>query len=628
MTLVEKGDLVMKNNFLIVAILAILVLALVGCSETVEPPSSETEDVVSDTVEPSEPEAPVTEVEDVSPSDPLYDLTALELAYLMGNGTNLGNTMEAYGRTTVGVNQDPSVYETLWGQPITSPEMFVAMKESGFDSIRIPVAWTNAMNFESGDYTIGEAYLDRVEEIVNYAIDADMFVVVNDHWDGSWWGMFGSATPSTRDAAMDLYVSMWTQIGERFKDHSAKLILESANEELGNRLNDADIAADSGTLSEDECYEMTNLINQTFVDTIRSTGGNNDQRFLLIAGYNTDIRKTVDDRYQMPTDTAENKLLLSVHYYTPWQYCGTSGVARWGTEKHYNTQNDLLAMMTKYTDQGYGIIFGEYAVLTKGDGTLKNNTIDFTRNFLDNCDLYGYVPMLWDTNAFFIRQDLEIFDEELRKLYSDRSLSAQSTMTEEEVTTMARQSMEDHLAIAIENDANNPETGPVLNGDEDAVAWLMFNSNDYANTYSVGDLYDPTSKSDGIIATDLYIDGPGTYTVGLDFRNTAGGFANSTSFTALGISNGELLYPGYIINITEILINGVPYEINKIPYTTADDAVCTRVNLYNGWVNEIPEEARVSNPNMLPYVSPTILDPQKLGNIETYFVTFEYGPVN
>lgn len=117
-------------------------------------------------------------------------------------------------------------------------------------------------------------------------------------------------------------------------------------------------------LSKAECYEMANKINQTFVDTVRATGGNNEQRFLLIAGYNTDITMTCSNKFQMPTDTAKDKLLLSVHYYTPWDYCGTKGRSDWGTKTDYEEQNRLFKNMTKYSEQGYGIIIGEYAVLT------------------------------------------------------------------------------------------------------------------------------------------------------------------------------------------------------------------------------------------------------------------------
>lgn len=112
------------------------------------------------------------------------ELTALEVVRLMGNGINLGNTMEAYGRAHLGTDARPTQYETFWGQPVTTREMLEGMKAAGFDTLRLPVAWTNMMDFESGDYTIDPAYLDRVEEIVGYARSAGMYVIINDHWDG------------------------------------------------------------------------------------------------------------------------------------------------------------------------------------------------------------------------------------------------------------------------------------------------------------------------------------------------------------------------------------------------------------------------------------------------------------
>lgn len=602
-----------KNQVLTyLLMLVLLVFTMTGCGTK----AKESDDnAVSST--PTVTTAPETTSED----NMREELTSLELAKLMGNGINLGNTMEAYGHTELGTTADISSYETFWGQPVTTQEMIDSMKAAGFDSLRIPVAWTNAMNFESGDYTIGEAYLNRVEEIINYALNDDMYVIVNDHWDGSWWGMFGSATQETRDKAMDMYVSMWTQIADRFKDYSDHLIFEAANEELGDRLNDKDIAADSGALSEDECYEMNTKINQAFVDTVRSTGGNNAQRFLLIAGYNTDITKTCDDRFIMPTDTAKDKLLISVHYYTPWGYCGNSSLSRWGSEKNYKEQNDYMAMMTKFTEQGYGVIIGEYQVALMDDGSVKENTTDFLNNFLDNCDMYGYVPMLWDCSSLFKRTELKIFDDAVAELFKNRSYTAQSALTDEEIVANAKAAIDAAYAASSEF----VEETPIANADDKAIAWIMFNSGDWGTMYSVGDTYDPASKTDGIVATDVEITGEGTYTVSLDFTGTSAGFANSTVFSALGISNGELLYPGYIVTITDLQINGESYTLTGKPFTTSDDSKCTRVNLYNSWVNAIPEEARTADGDVSD-VSASIVDPSTLGEIKTLTVTFDYGP--
>jgi len=549
--------------------------------------------------------------------------TSLELTNLMGNGINLGNTMEAYGHSSLGVTADVSSYETYWGQPVTTPEMINSMKTAGFDSLRIPVAWTNAMDFESGDYTINEAYLNRVDEIIKYAIDADMYVIVNDHWDGGWWGMFGSATPETRDKAMEMYTSMWTQIADKYKDYSNKLIFESANEELGNRLNDVDLCPDSGSLSEDECYEMTNKINQTFVDIIRKSGGNNKDRFLLIAGYNTDITKTCDDRFKMPTDTAKDKLLISVHYYTPSGYCINTSLSSWGTEKNYNEQNDLLSMMKKFTDQGVGVIIGEYAVALNEDGTIKNDTQEYFENFLNNCDLYGYAPMLWDCSSLFIRTDLGFFDQDIADFFKNRSLSAQTTKTQDDIKSEAQTTMDTAIAAAIEEDAAIAEANAIP--EDQALAWIMFNSSDWSVLYSAGDVYDPVTKTDGIVATDVPVTGEGTYTVSLDFTGTGAGFANSAVFSAIGIANGELLFPDYVITVKEVLVNGEPYSLKGKPYTTSDDKKCTRLNLVNEWVTSIPDEARTAD-GSLNGASAVLMDPATLGNIETLTITFDYGP--
>ncbi len=541
------------------------------------------------------------------------DLTSLEVVTLMGNGINLGNTMEAYGRANYGTGAEVSSYETYWGMPETTQEMISAMKAAGFDTLRIPVAWTNAMDFEDGDYTIEEDYLNRVEEIISYARNEDMYVIINDHWDGGWWGMFGSDSEETRAAAMEMYTSMWTQIAERYAEYSDYLILESANEELAYRLNDTHIAEDSGTLSDAECFEMANEINQAFVDTVRAAGGNNAQRFLLVAGFGTDITNTCDSRFTMPADTAENKLLISVHYYNPDGYCINTSLSSWGTKSDYEDQNTMLSQMTQFTEQGYGVVIGEYGVLLN-NGTLKENTADYIENLLNNCDLYGYCPVLWDCNELFSRTEGTIIDDGVAALYQEHSYTTQSAQTDEEIKTAAQTALDESAANATEDAGVDDDT---------AIAWIMYNSSDWATIYSVGDVYDPSSKTAGVEAVDVEVTGAGTYTVSLDFTGTEAGYADSVVFCALAIANGETLFPGYTIDIDEILVNGEACHLSGRPYTTSDDAVCTRVNLYNAWVTTVPDEARTTGGSLV-YASPTVLDPETLGHVETISVPFTY----
>ena len=562
-----------QNSRLTAAILTAVMTAgcLTGCGGTndTDAPAAAQTDAAPPETDTTETASSAQESETTQDTDDSENLTALELSKLMGNGINLGNTMEAYGRPELGINADTSKYETFWGQPVTTEEMIAGMKSCGFDSIRIPVAWTNMMDYENGDYTIADAYLDRVDELITYAINNGMYVIINDHWDGSWWGMFGSATEETRETAFTMYTSMWTQLAERYHDYDESLIFESGNEELGNRLNDTDICKDSGSLSEDECYEMTNRINQTFVDTVRATGGNNADRFLLIAGYNTNIAKTCDDRFKMPKDTIPDKLLVSVHYYDPWNYCGTDSGTQWGTHGEYETQNADLKKMTKFTEQGYGVIIGEYGVLAKDDGTLKDSITAYTENLLDNCDLYNFVPMLWDTSTFFVRSELTFSDDDLLALYTSRSYAAQEKTSEEELAAAATERMDTALANAPEVFDTSIDVS-TLDG---SIAWIMFNSRDWSVAYSSGDSYKPDDKAAGLVATDAVINGAGTYTISLDFTGTDAGFAEGTAFSAIGISNAEVLYPGYMIDIKEIGVNGAPCELTGTPYTTSDNGI-------------------------------------------------------
>jgi endoglucanase len=153
----------------------------------------------------------------------------------------------------------------------------------------------------------------------------------------------------------------------------------------------------------------------------------------------------------------------------------------------------------------------------------------------------------------------------------------------------------------------------------------MFNSSDWGTTYSVGDVYNPDSITEGVVPTDVEITGEGTYTVSLDFTGTGAGYANSFAFTALGISNGESLFPDYVIIILDVQINGQSCKLKGKPYTTADDGICTRVNLYNEWVPKIPAGIRTADGSAVG-ASATPLDPGDYTQIKTISVTFRYVP--
>ena len=559
-------------------------------------------------------------------------LTALEATRLMGNGINLGNTLEACDNNVGIKTNTPLSYETHWGQPKTTQAMIDGMKAAGFDTIRIPVAWmTNATHLYEGDYTIDADYMDRVEEVVCYARKAGMYVIINDHWDGGWYGMFGSESAETRALAMEAYKGMWQQIAERFRDYSDYLIFESANEELGGRFDENSplYCSDSVVtyLNDDERYALTNEINQTFVDVVRATGGNNATRFLLIAGYSTDIDQTCDDRFQMPKDTADSKLMVSVHYYDPWSYCGASSAAsatKWGKVSDYEYLDQQLAKMTKFTEAGYGVVIGEYGALPCSDG-LKDNTLAYHTAFLDACTKYNLTNCLWDCSGLYKRVSQTFADDDILAMYQEKRQANEEGQDYADVQAAA-------AAEAAAAAAEAPVTflqDAVVVDDQTALAWIMWNDGSWALTHSVGDTYNADAISEGLVATNAIITGEGKYTVGLDFTGTAQGYSASVAFAAIGISNGEALYPNYLVNIKEVRINGEIYRLKGRAYTTSDDGVCTRVNLYNEWVTSVPKTARLPGGN-LAGATPTPINRNDavIAEIKTIEIDFEYVPMN
>ncbi len=343
--------------------------------------------------------------------------SSVRVAKEMGKGWNLGNTMESVANW-LGNNPKPEDFEKAWGQPVTTKKMITEVKKAGFDSVRIPVAWSNMMSTD-GKYTISESYFKRVDEIIGYVLDNDMYCVVNIHWDGGWWEDFGSQSANTRNEAMKKYKAMWTQIAKHYADYSDKLIFESANEELGN--------ATQGNASTEESYKRVNNINQTFVDIVRSTGGKNKTRYLLIAGYNTDIDRTVDSRYKMPSDSAKGKLLVSVHYYTPSNFCiADKSDNSWGYKGSWGTKSDIEAMerdfrkLEKFTKAGYGVIIGEYGVThcnDNGKRVKKEGTDLFFKYVNEFAEKYGCCAMLWDCSDWFVRSSCSFQYSDVEKVF-------------------------------------------------------------------------------------------------------------------------------------------------------------------------------------------------------------------
>lgn len=324
----------------------------------------------------------------------MKDVSSMDLVKDMKLGWNLGNSLDVCNADRDGDGQvnehSDNVDETLWGNVKTTKKIFETLKDEGFNAVRIPITWRDHM---SDDYTVDVDWMNRVQEVVDYAYDLDMYVIINVHHDGGGDPEFGAWIRNASedyDGVLKKYKTLWNQICERFQDYDEKLIFESMNE----------VGFDDMSVS--DAYETLNNLNQEFVDLVRASGGNNPNRHLLIAGYWTDVEKTCSDKYKMPNDPA-GKCIVSVHYYTPWEFCTTNINHEWGTPQEVKVmQGKVNDMVTNFVDKGIPVIIGEFGT---GVWNEESSGIYFSEMFVKLCHDAGIATFMWDDGAQFDREN-------------------------------------------------------------------------------------------------------------------------------------------------------------------------------------------------------------------------------
>lgn len=336
------------------------------------------------------------------------DMSAMDYADDMGVGINLGNTMEAYwedkndktaGASTIG-EDTPQDYEKCWGAVVTTQECIDGMRDAGFDTVRVPVYWGNMME-DDGKYTVNENYLKRVKEIVDYCRKDDLYVVINIHHYDEFL-----IKNHDKEEVLKAVEKVWTQVAEYFKNYSDYLIFEGFNEALGSQ-------REGDNLSEEEIYDYVNDMNQTFVDAVRKTGGNNKKRILIASGYWTNIDNTTKDSFVMPSDSAEDKLMVSVHYIDNACYWTNNiGGDYW---LNYSTEQCEL-LKTAFIDKDIPVFVGETTSIYENErmtGKAKDmQSHEALSTILNMAADYNLVPVLWDVNDnFYSRTECKIKSE-------------------------------------------------------------------------------------------------------------------------------------------------------------------------------------------------------------------------
>ena len=311
-------------------------------------------------------------------------------------GWNLGNSLDS-----VDASKADTAVETAWGNPLVTAELMKAVVAAGFGAVRIPVTWIGRFG-AAPSYSINPAFIQRVDQVVKYALDAGLYVIINIHHDGGhgitgrWLSLIdssGQVTAANTELVSTQFKALWKQISGHFTGHGEHLLFEGMNE----------VMVDYGT-PKPEYYTVINSLNQAFIDTVRATGGNNATRCLVVPGYNTNIDYTVAG-FVVPKDTSAGKLILSDHFYDPYSFAGSAethtwgsgnaGIDSWGQEDWVKSQ--MAKLKSNFADKDLPIILGEYGAVNQTG--YENYRRYYTEYVTKAAHDAGITPFYWDNGG-------------------------------------------------------------------------------------------------------------------------------------------------------------------------------------------------------------------------------------
>ncbi|MCL2819242.1 MAG: cellulase family glycosylhydrolase [Oscillospiraceae bacterium] len=327
-------------------------------------------------------------------------ITANEWLYGIRIGWSLGNTLDAHdgpgGFSWLGggvyANTSVTELETGWSRPVTKQEHLTAIKDAGFNAVRIPVTWFKAVDDE---LNIREDWMARVIEVVDYAAVNDMFIILNTHHDDALFLLSDSELENSRSNI----IKLWEQIAETFEGYNEKLAFEGLNEPrtIGS--------ANEWRGGTPEEQSNLNILNQTFVDTVRSTGGNNAERVLLVPTYAASANETAQRAFALPRDTVEDRLIVSLHSYEPWSFAlrtGEGSVTTWSASDSNDTEP-----ITRFIDLAYEIFVKNGIPVLMGEmGAINRDNLDARVAWAEFYAAYATSKNItcfwWDNGSYWV----------------------------------------------------------------------------------------------------------------------------------------------------------------------------------------------------------------------------------
>jgi endoglucanase len=316
-----------------------------------------------------------------------YDLSAAQLVSQINVGWNLGNTLDASGFDRTGNLASTALFETAWGNPVTTKANIDTIKNAGFNAIRIPVSWAKCADSE---YNIREDWMLRVKDVVNYAVANDMIIILNTHHDE---GIFKFRN-SQMDESKKAFQRIWEQIADTFKDYNEKLIFEGLNEP---RTIGSPAEWRGGTPEE---RENLNTLMQIFVDTVRASGSFNKNRVLMVTGYAASADASALQAIKIPDDpeNSKNKIVVSIHAYIPNNFAlSTNNAYNTWNKENVTDASPITAMINRadnlFVSKGIPVIMGEYGAMNKDN---LADRIEWARYYTDYARSKGIKCFWWD----------------------------------------------------------------------------------------------------------------------------------------------------------------------------------------------------------------------------------------
>lgn len=335
---------------------------------------------------------PTVPVLENPPAFEIPDNAAMAFLRQMGVGWNLGNTFDAWRD---GGGDEMSI-ESYWCGVYTTEEMIEAVHAAGFSTLRVPVSWHNHVD---ADFNISQPWLDRVQQVVDWAVERDMTVILNTHHDESPDYLYPSEACY---ATSERYIRrVWEQLSERFRDYGEKLVFESMNEPR-QKGTDWEWWLDEENPDCREAADCINRLNQVFVDTVRASGGNNAQRYLMVPGYDAAPRGALSELFALPEDAADNRIIVSVHAYTPYSFALQADGTDSFTLQTGAQTGEIGAFMNelyeRYIANGIPVVIGEFGARDKNGNAQAR--VDYAAWYAFSARARGIPCCWWDNNVF------------------------------------------------------------------------------------------------------------------------------------------------------------------------------------------------------------------------------------